>query len=96
MFGRPHLSLFAAHANAKLPLYISPVLDPMAWKPDAFQHPWDHLSTYAFPLFALLRQVLSRVLLSAELSVLMVLSWPQNEWIANLLSLLVEEPLELP
>ena len=39
------------------------------------QHPWDHLSAYAFPLFALLRQVLSRVLLSL---VLVVPLWLQK------------------
>ena len=32
----------------KLPLYISPVVDPMAWKQDAFQHFWDNLGAYTF------------------------------------------------
>ena len=64
VFGCPHLILFAAHTNVKLHLYVSPVPDPRAWKQDSFQHPWGHLLTYALPLFALLRQVFSRVLLS--------------------------------
>ena len=96
VFGRPQLNLFATRANAKLPLYISPVPDPMVWKQDAFQHPWDHLSACAFPPFALLRQVLSRVLLSTGLSLILVAPlWPQKKWLMDLLSLLVDEPLEL-
>ena len=36
VFGRPHLHLFATRAKMKLPLYVPPVLDPQAWKQDAF------------------------------------------------------------
>ena len=36
VFGRPHLDLFATLSSAKLPLYLSPVSDPMAWKQDVF------------------------------------------------------------
>ena len=57
----------------------------MAWKQDAIQHSWDHLSSDAFPPFALLWQVLSRVRLSIGLSlVLVALLWPQKEWFTNL------------
>ena len=72
VFGHPHLVLFATQANAKLPLYVSPVPDLKAWKQDIFQHPWDHLSAYAFLPFAWLRQVLPRVLLSTGLSLVLV------------------------
>ena len=48
-FKRPYLDLFATRAKAKLPMYVSPVLDPLAWKQDAFQYPWDHLSANSFP-----------------------------------------------
>ena len=95
VFGCPHLDLFATHANAKLPLYVSPVPDPMAWKQCTFQRPWDHLSAYALPRFALLRQVLSRVLSTGLSLVPVALLWPQKVWVTDLLSLLVGEPLEL-
>ena len=36
--------------NVKLTLYCSLVLDPVAWKQDAFQHPCDCLEAYACPL----------------------------------------------
>ena len=39
----PHLNLFTMRANDKLPLYVSPVLDPIAWGQDGFQHSWDNL-----------------------------------------------------
>ena len=49
---------------------------------------------YTFPPFALLRQVLSRVLLLTGLSlVLVVLLWPCKDWFPDLLSLFVVERL---
>ena len=81
--------------RTNLPLYILPGPDPMVWKQDALQHPWDHLSAYAFLPFSLLRQVLSRMRLSAGLSVLVRSLWPQKQWFADLLSLLVDEPVTL-
>ena len=50
------MDLFATHANTKLPIYISPVPDLIVWKQDAFQHPWDDLTAYTFPLFDVLLQ----------------------------------------
>ena len=48
-------------------------------------------------VFALLKQVLSGVMLSRNLSMILVASlWPQKEWFADALVLLVEERLELP
>ena len=79
VFRRPHLDLFVTRANAKLPLYVSLVPDLMACKQDTFQHPWDHLSSYAFRPFALLRQVLSKVLILTGLSVLVAPLWPHKE-----------------
>ena len=38
----------------KLPMYMLPVTDAMAWKDDAFQHRLDVLNIYAFPLFVFL------------------------------------------
>ena len=50
VYSYPHIDLFATRANTKLPLYVSLIPDPMTWKQDAFQHLWDNLSVYAFPL----------------------------------------------
>ena len=35
---------FATRVNVKLPIYLSPIPDPVAWKENAFQYPWDYLS----------------------------------------------------
>ena len=91
-----HIGLFATRANTKLPLYVSPVPDSLAWKQDAFQHPWNDLNAYAFPLFTLLRQVLSRMMHLMNLSLFVVAPLlPQKEWFSDLLALLVKEPLEI-
>ena len=34
-------------ANAKLPIYVSPVPEPMMWKQDDFQHSLDNLNPLA-------------------------------------------------
>ena len=34
--GCPHIALFATRANMKLPIYVLPIPDPMAWKQDSF------------------------------------------------------------
>ena len=93
VFGHPHLDLLATRANTKLSPYISPVSDPMVWRQDVFQHLWDSHTALAFPPFALIWQVLSRVLLSTGLSLVLVAQcWPQTD----LVSLLVDKPLKLP
>ena len=60
-WGSPSIDLFASRLNTPLPVYCSLVLDDQAALEDAFRHPWDNLDVYAFPPFALLGKVLSRV-----------------------------------
>ena len=77
VFGCHHVDLFATMANMKLPLYVSLVLAPRAWKEVAFQHPWDDPSAYTFFPCALLRKVLSRVMPLTNLSLVLVAPiWP--------------------
>ena len=90
------IDLFAARANVKLLLYVSPVPIPMVWREDAFQHRWDSLNIYAFPLLAFLRQILLRATISRNLSMILATSlWLQKQWFASFLSLLVDVHLEL-
>ena len=72
LLGTPTLDLFATSLIKKLPLYCSLVPDPMAVMEDAFMHPWDGLEVYAFPLFALVRRVLSRLMRSAACTMILV------------------------
>ena len=56
---------------------------------------WDHLGTYAFPPFTIIRSVLNKVMLSDSLSLVLAAPlWPHREWFPDLLYLLVAEPLE--
>ena len=59
IWGTPMVDLFATALNRRLPVYCSPVPDPMAWEVDAFTMPWDHLDTYVFPPCAILRLVIN-------------------------------------
>ena len=56
IFGWPHVDLVTTRVNAKLLIHISPVLHHMTWKQYAFQHPWDGVTTYAFPPFTIERK----------------------------------------
>ena len=97
LLGTPTLDLFATRLNKKLPLFCSLVPDPEAVMEDAFMHPWDGLEVYAFPPFALVRRVLNRLMRSAACTMILVAPlWPHREWFADLLPLLVAQPLKLP
>ena len=44
----PQIDLFATRFNNKLPLFVSPVPDPLATAVDALSLPWEDLDAYAF------------------------------------------------
>ena len=89
VFGRPLVDFFNTRPNVKLPFYVFPVPDPMAWKEDAFHHSWNCLHSYAFTSFPLLRQNLLRVMISWNLYMILVAPlWHRKEWFAKFLSLL--------
>ena len=60
-WGRPQEDLFATRFNHKLPRFVSPVPDPMAWAVDALSLLWENWDVYAFPPVALLPQVVSKM-----------------------------------
>ena len=96
-WGSPSIDLFASRLNAQLPVYCSLVPDDQAALEDAFRHPWDNLDVYAFPPFALLGKVLSRVRQSRNCSMTLVAPlWADRDWFADLLLLLTHQPLALP
>ena len=96
-WGNPSIDLFATCLNTKLPLYCSLVPDPQAVFEDAFRHPWDDLDLYAFPPFALVSRVISRVQQSSRVAMTLVAPlWPEKEWFSDLLLLLTQPPMALP
>ena len=97
VWGNPSIDLFATCLNAKLPLYCSLVPDPQAVFEDAFRHPWDDLDLYEFLPFPLVGRVIARVRESSRVAMTLVAPlWPEKEWFADLLLLLIQPPLALP
>lgn len=96
VFGHPMVDLFATRLNHRLPLYVSPVLDPGAWAVDALSLDWSHLLAYAFPPFLLIPQVLRKVRESPCQVLLLAPWWPQRSWFSDLLELLRDLPRALP
>ena len=94
--GTPMVDLFATRFNHRLPLYVSPVLDPAAWAIDALSLDWNQLVAYAFPPFILLPQVLRKIRLSQCQILLIAPLWPQRCWFSDLLELLRAHPRPLP
>ena len=91
------VDLFATSDNHRLPVYFSPLHDPMAAGVDSLLQSWDHLQAYAFPPFNLMRPVLNKIRQSQGLEVTVIAPfWPQREWFPDLLDLLVDVPLTLP
>ena len=57
---QPQIDLFATRFN-KLPLFVSPVPDPMATAVDALSLSWENLDAYAFPPTAILGKVVEKL-----------------------------------
>ena len=54
------IDLFATSMTHRLPMYFSPMYDPMSVGSDAMLQSWDGLQAYAFLPFSLLRRVLAK------------------------------------
>ena len=96
-FGIPTVDLFATKFNHKLPEYVSPVLDPNAVAVDAFSQSWDDMFAYAFPPYAVLSRVMTRIQAASRcLMVLIVPLWSSKPWFVPLMESLVQPPIALP
>ena len=54
----PQIDLFAMRLKSKLPQFVSPVPDSLAWAVDALILPWKVLNSYTFPPVAILVNVM--------------------------------------
>ena len=78
------IDLFATSLNHRLPVYFSPMYDPMSAGTDAMLQSWDGLQAYAFPPFSILPQVLAKVRVSRGLELTLVAPfWPQHHWVSR-------------
>ena len=97
VLGTPMVDLFATRLNHRLPLYVSPVLEPAAWAVDALSLDWNLMFGYAFPPFILIPTILRKIQLSQQCRILLIAPvWPQRSWFNDLLSYLADSPIRLP
>ena len=96
LWGRPHVDMFATANNARLPVFVSPLPDPQAWRVDAFSFPWENLDMYLYPPTQLIGEVLHRIQLVSCRAILIAPAWPTQYWFPLLLSLVVDHPRRLP
>ena len=93
----PNLDLFATRLNNRLPVFVSPMADPLAVDVDAMSMSWRGMYAYAFPPFVMLGRVLEKVFKDHPCEMILVApKWPNQSWHARLLELLVDSPLVLP
>jgi hypothetical protein len=71
-WGDPCVDLFATCLNNRLPVYVSPVQDPLAWQVDALSISWEGLSAYAYPPVKILPQVLEKVQQTRTLRLILI------------------------
>ena len=94
---KPEVDLFATKFNRKLPRFVSPVPDLLAWKVDALSVPWQDLDAYVFPPVALLGKVVSKLMDQGFNRVILIApGWPNMPWFWDLVSMSVQIPLSLP
>ena len=89
----PAVDLFATRFNHKIPRFVSPVPDRLAWQVDALSLRWEDLDAYAFPPTALLGQLLDH---RCRRLILIAPGWPNMPWFWDLVSMSVQIPLSLP
>ena len=95
--GRPHIDLFATRHNRKLPLFVSPVPDPLAWDTDALSMDWEGLEAYAYPPHQIMTKVLERFRQTKSCRLILVAPrWENQLWFPELLRLAEPDPLPLP
>ena len=92
----PASDLFATRFNNKLPLFVSPVPDPMATAVDALSPPWEDLDAYAFPPTAILGKVVKFQDSPYKRSILIAPGWPNMPWFWDLVEMSSQIPLILP
>ena len=95
-WGTPQVDLFATRDNFKLPTFVSPMQDHLAWQTDALSISWCNLWAYAYPPTPLIPRVLRKVREEGAELILVAPWWPKRPWSVELLELALEPPRALP
>lgn len=89
----PMIHLFATRWNKQLPLFVSPIPDPLAWAVDALSFSWEGLIAYTYPPSVLVPKVLLKLRDSNTVLLLVApFSWNKS-WTTDLAT---DPPLPLP
>lgn len=92
-WGPFEIDLFASKVNAKHEIFVSWKKEPDAYAVDALTLDWNQFFFYAFPPFALISKILSKLIIDKASGVLIVPNWPAQPWYPLFTSLLTREPL---
>ena len=91
---RPQIDLFATRFNNKLPLFVSPVPDPLATA--ALSLPWKDPDAYTFPPTAILGKVVEKLEDSPCRRIILIAPrWPNMPWFWDLLAISSQIPSPL-
>ena len=91
-FGPVTIDLFASRVNCKVNQYYSYNLEADVIGTDAFSYCWSNEILYAFPPFAIIAKVLSKIEAEIATGVLIVPLFTTQSWFTRLLRLLIHEP----
>ena len=95
MWHRFQIDLFATRFNNKLPLFVSPVPDPLASAVDALSLPWVDLVAYAFPPTAVLGKVVEKLQDCPYKRIILIApGWLNMTWFWDLVAISSQIPLE--
>ena len=94
---QPQIDLFAVMFNNKLPYFVLPVSDSLAWAVDALSLPWEDLDPYVVPPVAILGKVVEKLRdYSCRRIIVIALAWPNILWFWDLVAMSSQIPLFLP
>ena len=91
---QPQIDLFATRFNNKLPLFVSPVPDPLALAVNARSLSWEDLDSYAFPPVAILGKMVAKLQdYPFRRIILITPGWPNIAWFWDLVAMSSQIPL---
>ena len=93
IWDKPNVDLFATRLNNRLPVFVSPMADPLAVDVDAMSITWRGMLAYAFPPFVILGRVIDKIPHDHPCELILIApKWPNQSWYARLLELVIDFP----
>lgn len=96
LFGVPKVDLFATRGNRQIHQFFARYATPEVEGVDTLCCPWPAGLLYAFPPFPHIQRVIWRLLEERAELLLLAPYWPRCLWFADLMSLSVAPPWQIP